>query len=729
MKNEITVQKLFNIHYNKKVFTIFLCENGRKTFLELSNGKYIYPLLDNFINLHKIYNGRNPFVSYYNIGDRLPKKLTFRECVIDFTKVISVVLAGVISYNSFISFALKKNNDKNVLEVKSTYVDNSFDDTRTLDTYLGRNYILEEDLIAAINNNPNFDDAFKEKAIMLAKYIKEKYPNTDNRIFYDNIKTLKVYDLEDNNENKYIGGSYNSHSNVIKIKNNIFEDETIFHELAHSYHNWASNKQDEDFIYRSEKIGYSIDEAMINKLISGITNVTSYQREEKILDYLLTLVDYNYYDYEQGGITKLYNMLKEKYPLSDIDYIFNCSDAMTRTYSKLGESIKIEESPEFLDAIFDLCIHSINQNDNLYIHILNFLNLIDCNTYSSIAENYINKYNQILKEMGYDIFISNEVINDANLVNNYLNTFKNYLSKTKFNYSQNPKSKKEMYEQLNNYFSSNNNLILAYNNNNLLFNIFIETLNIYNDFLISNGYLKEDLITKEDFLNNFSRYLNITIKEYCITKDDELYLIIDIPENNKLYNQDKRVSVLNKEGKITLINVEDIVLKGDIKYKYQFISYIFNNITNNTNYNINELLTNYLNISPYKYKKISLTINGKKIEEDYLKNLNVTIGENIDGTNYFKLSDKKGKIIYETENSSSKFVTLEFYDYVKYFIDTYSIELNEYLTTDYIIQLLNYGDFEMTNKEYLKIDDNKVIIENPYYAILDNDYNKTNKHK
>ena len=27
--------------------------DGRKTFLELSNGKYIYPLLDDFINLHK----------------------------------------------------------------------------------------------------------------------------------------------------------------------------------------------------------------------------------------------------------------------------------------------------------------------------------------------------------------------------------------------------------------------------------------------------------------------------------------------------------------------------------------------------------------------------------------------------------------------------------------------------------------------------------------------------
>lgn len=59
MKNEIIVQKLFNIHYNDKVFTIFFCENGRKTFLELSNGKYNYPLLNDFLNLNKIYNEKD----------------------------------------------------------------------------------------------------------------------------------------------------------------------------------------------------------------------------------------------------------------------------------------------------------------------------------------------------------------------------------------------------------------------------------------------------------------------------------------------------------------------------------------------------------------------------------------------------------------------------------------------------------------------------------------------
>lgn len=165
-------------------------------------------------------------------------------------------------------------------------------------------------------------------------------------------------------------------------------------------------------------------------------------------------------------------------------------------------------------------------------------------------------------------------------------------------------------------------------------------------------------------------------------------------------------------------------MTGDInneKYQYQFISYIFNNLVNNKNYNIDELLTNYFQISPFKYQKISLNINGNEITTDYLKNLNVIIGENIDGTNSFKLTDRKGRIIYETENSSSKFVTLDFYDYVKYFIDTPTIELTDYLSTNYLIDLLNYGDFKMTNKEYLKIDGNKVTIESQYFAIINND--------
>ena len=280
-------KKLFNINYNNKTFTIFLDKYGRRTFLEVSNeGKYKYPTIDDFIYLHKIYNERNPFVSYYDIGDKLPvykpQKVTFKEGVLDLTKFISVVLAGVIGFNSFVSFELRKNNDKDVLEVKPTYINNCFDDAKTLDSYLGIDNVSEEDLIEVINNNPNLDDMYKEKAIMLAQHIKKEHPNTDNRIFYDNMKSIEVYDLENNDENKNIAGLYNSYLNIIKVKkqnilkessnqySDSFEDEVILHEFAHAYHCWANNTQNQGYIYRSEKIGYSLDEAMTNKVIEGL---------------------------------------------------------------------------------------------------------------------------------------------------------------------------------------------------------------------------------------------------------------------------------------------------------------------------------------------------------------------------------------------------------------------------------------------------------------------------
>lgn len=734
MKNEIKAQKLFNIHYNKKVFTIFLCENGRKTFLELSNGKYNYPLLNDFLNLNKIYNEKDYTTMYSNnINSPLlyPKKYKFREAVVNITRGISAVLVVLTTFEAT-SFLLKGKTyeveiNNNELQIKTKYSNNIyFDDSQKLDKNLGKESIPLDEVINAINNNDNLEEKYKECAIKLAKYINMKYPLTDNRIFYDNIKNMRIKKLPDNIIYKHIVGIYEVDYNIIKIKEKWnSNEEVILHELAHSYHHWCS-KNDLVGKYRTTILGSSLNEAMTNKVISGITDVTTYRREGKILDYLLTLVNYNYYDYEQGGITKLYNMLKEKYPIADIDYIFNCSDAMCDTEINTGENIKIEETPEFLDAMFNLCIESINQDDNLYIHILNFLNLIDCKSYPSIAENYINKYNIILKEMNKDITISNDIIKDSKNINKYLVDFKNYLFNSEYKYPKNDKSKKEMYEQFNDYLNSNNNFISNYDKN-ILINIFSEMLDLYNNYLISNGYEKEHLITKEQFFSKFSNYLNIIIKGYCVTKDDEIYLIIDIPENNKLYNQKTRIPVLDKEGKITLISIEDIVMTGDInneKYQYQFISYIFNNLVNNKKYNINELLTNYFQISPFKYQKISLNINGNEITTDYLKNLNVIIGENIDGTNSFKLTDKKGRIIYETENSSSKFVTLDFYDYVKYFIDSPFIELTDYLSTNYLIDLLNYGDFEMTNKEYLKVDGNKITIENQYFAIINN--NKIN---
>ena len=47
---------LFDINYNNKVFSIFLGENNHKAFLESKNGKYYYPLYEDYLYLNNTFN-------------------------------------------------------------------------------------------------------------------------------------------------------------------------------------------------------------------------------------------------------------------------------------------------------------------------------------------------------------------------------------------------------------------------------------------------------------------------------------------------------------------------------------------------------------------------------------------------------------------------------------------------------------------------------------------------
>lgn len=724
-------KKLFNINYNNKTFTIFLDKYGRRTFLEVSNeGKYKYPTIDDFIYLHKIYNERNPFVSYYDIGDKLPvykpKKVTFKEGVLDLTKFISVVLAGVIGFNSFVSFELRKNNDKDILEVKPAYINSCFDDAKTLDSYLGIDNVSEEDLIAVINNNPNLDDMYKEKAIMLAQHIKKEHPNTDNRIFYDNMKSIEVYDLENNDENKNIAGLYNSYLNIIKVKkqnipkessnqySDSFEDEVILHEFAHAYHCWANNTQNQGYIYRSEKIGYSLDEAMTNKVIEGLFNysTSTYQREGKLLNYLLTFVNYNYYDYEKGGIDRFYNLLKEKYPDVDIDYIFYYSDTMHNASINQGINIIIQEVPEYLDCLFDLCIHKIDLNNNPYGSLMNFLKLIDYNDYLDIATNYINKYNEILKIYGYEnnVLGQNELLNKVKEIEE-LNNFDHFLNNITIDSNT---TGSQIYQPLKEYLKTVNT-----SSDN-----FYQLLKKYNDFLTSQGFSKENIISEQEYLNKSQKYQNLSINGYAITKDGNVYFTVNIPEKDRVYNSETRLPVLDKDGKVTLLDINNVNQTSNIGGIQSIFNYYL--LTNSLNdlswYNYSFFEKEY-DISPYDYNKIDTSLNGNVITHDYIDNLIVTIGVNADGTNSYKLTSRDGKVLYHTGNPVIKIPFL-FSDYLK--IDGYkeTIELNSVFSKDYLKKfVLDNTRTDIENKKYINYDElnDKIEFKQRPTIILNND--------
>ena len=717
--DENVYKKLFNIHYKNKIFTIFLDKFGRKTFLEVSDeGKYRYPLVSDFVELHKIYNEKDPFISYlsnYNIGDTLPihkpRKVIFKEAVLDLTGIISVVLTGAISLSFFGEFKIEKKND--VIEITPSYNYSCFDDTKELNQYLGNNSVSEEELIAAINNNPNLSDYIKDCAIKLAKHIKENYPNTDNRIFYDNIKTLRIEELEDNEDNKNIAGCYNSKTNTIGLKSEYFNsNDVILHELNHAYHCWSTTFENENMktcVIRSESKGHCLGEAMTEKIILAIEdNKLTPRINEQILNYLLTFVEYNYYDYEQGGITRLYNTLEEKYPGIDIDYIFNSIDAIHET-ELIDSNFRIEECSEFLDCLFDLCTRNINSNIDIYESLYNFLQLINISKYYEVAANYINEYNDVLKQYGFTNIIQNddEIINYANELKK-IQMFDNYLENLNIETNSTNVS---LYKPLQEFIKDKH--ITSYK-------AFCDLLEKYNNFLMLRGTSNDDIISVDEFLAKSKKYQNLNISGYTITNDGNIYFNVEIPEKDKVYNQDTRVPVLDKDGKVTLLNINDI--RKTINYseiKSIFNWYLLTNAKDDLSWYDGEFFENELNVSPYDYKKVSITLNGKAIASDYIDNLTVIIGMNEDGTNSFKLINKNWNTLYQDGTPKIK-VTIAFADYINISSFEENIELTEIFNKEYLKQFVR-SDRHVDNKNYMHYDEekDKIVCEQGKTIILD----------
>ena len=727
MREQNTYQKLFNINYNNKIFTIFIDENGRRTFLELkSRNKYRYPNIEDYIYLNKIYNERKAFISYY-VGEKLPihkpKKVIFKENLISATGIISVILTSVIGINSIrYSYMLEKRND--FVEITPTYTNTIFDDSKVLDSYLGTSSVSIDKLIDVINDNLNIDDIYKENARRLVKYINDKYPNTDNRIFYDNMKNLTIEELEDNEKNKHIAGSYNSLTNVISIKNrneteekstdsNSFENEVIIHELSHAYHCW-SNRRSENRYYRSSTIGHSLDEAMNNKVIEGLfeNSTHTYQREGKLLNYLLTFVNYTYYDYEQGGIDKLYNLLKENYPEVDIDYIFNFSDTMCTASLKQGQYINIEEEPEYLDCLFDLCIHNINYS-NKYESLVNFFKLIDYNNYPDLVTKYLEEFNDILKEMdlGDNLIDNNKIINYVE-DNISIESFDKYLNTL----NRNEIDTNDLYKPLKDFFITKSTN-----------NIFIELLNKYNNYLISSGISKDKLITSSDFVDKYQNYKNISIKGYLVTTYGEIYFWGDIPEKDHIYNTETRTPIIDKDGKITLIDNKYIDQKA-IADKIQniFTYYLFEDNKKDFSWYNDNFFNKEYDISPFDYRKVNITLNGKTITKDYYDNLMLIIGISEDGTYTFKLKDREDNILFYNGKPIIKvpFNLREYLNLTK-FEDT--IELTNYFNGDYLKRFAKVRTkLGINDDEYFYYDElnDKVVFKPNEEIILDNNIDK-----
>lgn len=568
-------KKLFDIEYNNKTFTLFLGKDKRIAFLEKGEqDKYFYPAFEDFKVLNNIYNVRNPFIFYSS------KKAFFKEKVLLASGILAVVMSIYPLFG--LNAEYKIDEEEGIVYVTladNTFRSKTFKDTSDLDEVLGYTSVTKEEIMDAINNNPNLSEYYKILARNLVNKYLEVVPNADLRIFYENIKTLKIVEVPDDSVQEVLGtfvaGNYNSYDNQINLKENATL-EIIYHELAHITESYCGDLGDDLKIYRYLE-NHGLNEAMNNKIVELLTNSYSYSDEELVLNYLLSFVDYTLEDYNKYGIDELINRLKTKYSNIDFDYITSFVDSFSTPLTSFGPNISLASNLDFLDELFNLALASINLDGNVYEPYTNFIKLI----YDEELENsYLEKYNNYLKSLNYEDIVTIDELNEI------ANKYKDCEDVV---YYQNELYLANVYrdEELNSYVDIViGDELKAVNPLDVDAN---KVIGIKASEMIKSNYLKykdiygtqefwNNMITENDLIEDYKyKKIPIYLDGYLITEDyiKNQEVVISQDENgNILYN------LVNKDDP----SIENYLYKGNLNlytFLYNFddkleLSYIFN---------------------------------------------------------------------------------------------------------------------------------------------------------
>lgn len=406
-------KRLFVTNYNNKAFCIFLDENYHRAFLRVnSNGTYAYPLLEDYLYLNDYYNNRNPFLLDIT-------KCTFKE------KAKKIIVGGAIYLSLVIPIGMTLSYIDPFETSASSEKDNSqieIKDNNQLDEILGYKTVSLDVIHRAIDNNDKIFDDYKNLVHFFINALAITHPEIDLRIFYENIKTNEFVFVEDDYFEKLgkpgINARYDCINNRILIKRDC-EPYTLYHELEHTVNNYY-RVIDGTVVYKTVSLGYTMDEAMTNKMISFITKDNSYYLSGLVLDYFVNYVDYSFNDHVQKGVYYLIDLLKNRYPSVDIDFIIESLDTASDDLKRTQECVYVDEIDGLLDELFKICeLELENTEENYYEPFVKFANILlfssDIeNKDTKILQEYFNKYNEILKDKGLPIINWEDILNKLN---------------------------------------------------------------------------------------------------------------------------------------------------------------------------------------------------------------------------------------------------------------------------------------------------------------------------
>ncbi len=413
-------KKIFTIKHNNKSFVIFVNEKHRFVFMEQRGNELVYPDYEDFIYLFNLYNVDHGVVSDTStlIGERVspPEKVSYKGLL------LSVIYALNLSYALAHNPAFSIKDDKVIIENVEKNKHVLPKSVSELNKYLGYRHISVEELFKAIDENDSFNERQRE---ITKNIITEKLklnPDMDLRLFYENVKTLKIVNASvselEEKFNESLDGCYASGDNTIYLSSD--KDGLFAHEISHVMHTyWRVINGEVIYINAGRSSLYEMVTDREGELGVGHT-LYGYGGQNsdmgRALTYLLKHSDkFSYKIYDEYGLDPLFDELKEKYPNVDIDFIIDYYNAYHKNYVSLEyEEISIFDNEYLLDQFYEMAILNIDK-DNVLGSLKDLIELIKKN--DEYCKKYSNKYYNYLRD---NSLISNDMFDFLSKINNFV---------------------------------------------------------------------------------------------------------------------------------------------------------------------------------------------------------------------------------------------------------------------------------------------------------------------
>ena len=327
-------------------------------------------------------------------------------------KMFPAILAAVLILGSIIGFALSRNEPyvETVNEIIATFGKEKIvtNHVTVAEEVLGEEVVTVEIIKNAIAQNPNMGPRYKDLANKLLDNIVSVEPEFNLRIFYENIQSLTVIivDEEEGQQNENYT-HYDAKKNIIYVKRGS-DDPTVCHQLMCLTRS-LYRITEENVLIVCDNTGWSLNEAVIDSMIA--TMYSGYEGshyERKVLDYMLGIEEIDYEQYSKYGVAYLTDDFKIKYRDVDIDFIVHYYDTKAIRDSRFNDTIRLEDNRKVCDELFLVCVHNIDPLD-VYLSFKSFLELLGHYSLTTLTS-YQTRFNQYLESRGLNNSLSSKFV-------------------------------------------------------------------------------------------------------------------------------------------------------------------------------------------------------------------------------------------------------------------------------------------------------------------------------